>query len=138
MDYTNDNNLDPNNTNQNPNNNPSTSGIKGEGWTESVSSVAYSHESAPVENESQLNIEKEPNYEKQRQQETPKPEEEQPQQPLLTKTSPAPEPKPNIVDKSKEMTKLHHIGNTLDKITQRADEEEEKFITEVEAAHERK
>ncbi|MBN1162831.1 hypothetical protein JXA34_03775 [Patescibacteria group bacterium] len=41
----------------------------------------------------------------------------------------------NIVDKTEKVTELHEIKTPKDKITDRADADEEKFIQEVEAAH---
>lgn len=48
----------------------------------------------------------------------------------ITPTTP-----PKIVDNTKNITKLHHLEHSVDKLTSIADDEEEKFITEVEAAH---
>jgi hypothetical protein len=42
---------------------------------------------------------------------------------------------PQIVDKSAELTKTHHLDKPHDKLTELADSDEEKFIHEVEAAH---
>lgn len=50
-------------------------------------------------------------------------------------TTIATQPKTAVVDKSKEKVKLHHIKETTDKLTTIADEEEEEFIENVEAAH---
>jgi hypothetical protein len=55
-------------------------------------------------------------------------------------TQPSPTPiqtpaKGGVVDQTKIVTKLHHLDTTSDAITSLADEEEEKFIQEVEAAH---
>jgi hypothetical protein len=43
--------------------------------------------------------------------------------------------KPKIVDQTKVVTKLHPLAGTADAITSLADQEEEEFIQQVEAAH---
>lgn len=60
---------------------------------------------------------------------------QEPEQKQKEQSSPQ-KPTANIVDKSQQPLKLHHIEKPKDKLTEKADEEEEKFIKEVEAAHE--
>ena len=45
------------------------------------------------------------------------------------------EPTQNVVDKTEQITTLHEIKSTKDKLTKEADEEEEHFIEEVEKHH---
>ena len=45
------------------------------------------------------------------------------------------EPIQNVVDKTEQITTLHEIKSTKDKLTKEADEEEEHFIEEVEKHH---
>ena len=45
------------------------------------------------------------------------------------------EPVQNVVDKTDQITTLHDIQKTEDKLTEEADEEEEHFIEEVEKHH---
>jgi hypothetical protein len=109
----------------------------GTGSIESISSISpFNAEKAPTDVETSLNYEQEPTYEKPKPPEQYKhPQDTEPEAPLLTKTV---DVKPNVVDKSKGTTKLHHISNTHDKLTNLADTEEEEFITKVETAHEHK
>lgn len=57
-------------------------------------------------------------------------------QPLAATQQPATPPIANIVDETKNIAPLHPVNTAVDKLTTIADQEEEEFIKEVEAAHE--
>ncbi len=104
--------------------------------SESVSSISKSGERYPFKIENAPSYEKEKNSEMEPLYETPTDEpvdqKDEPLYPLPGKQDPL---KTHIVDKSSEVPKLHHLANTHDKLTNKADLEEEEFIKEVETAH---
>jgi hypothetical protein len=103
---------------------------------ESITSLGKAQERyayAPESLDKQQNAELEPSYEKIKPQETTAQADlEEQTGPLLTKLE---QPQPTIVDKSAELTKIHHISQSHDKLTNRADTEEEEFIEKVESIH---
>ncbi len=70
---------------------------------------------------------------------TPAPPQPQPKisKDEVVKPTPIEETAPvqNVVDQTDKLSTLHDIGNTQDKLTREADEEEEHFIEEVEKHH---
>lgn len=66
----------------------------------------------------------------------PKPAGQEPPAPQQgPQTENATEDPPKVVDKTDEITTLHEIKDSKDKLTKEADEEEEHFIEEVEKHH---
>lgn len=65
---------------------------------------------------------------------TPEENEEETVSDIVPET-PTTEGSPKIVDKTDELTSLHQIKEPQDKLTKEADEEEERFIEEVEKHH---